>query len=604
MKGKFAKLNEILTTVRQWTVNLLTLAFLLYILFLVISIASKMPETVDPEGRVLIIAPQGVIVDQEVLARNIEFPPDFSEQPQIQYRDLVRVIRAAATDERLQAVTIDFGKTGFSGPTMALGIADELAQLREAGKPLIAYGDTFTTASYLMASQADEIYVHPSGAIWFRGLGGYRFYIRDLLENLKLTLHNYSQGDYKSAGERFTRNSMSEEDRRQSSELLLPLWQEFLAKMAAGRSIEPSVLQQFSDEYPLPLLQEAAYTNLGFALEQGLIDGTRNFPEFRAWMMERFGVDEEAERETYPHITAAAYLAQLEEEQSDADEAVAVVFAQGVLLRGEEEPGVAGADDIADLVRRAYEDENTRALVVRVSSPGGGVIASDMIREELITAKNRGLPVVVSMGDVAASGGMWVSAPADRIYAMPTAIVGSIGVALVMPTAEGLFEYVGVGIDGVNTTEYGAWDIRKPTDERLDAIFNRSAAGVYERFIEVVAEGRQLEEDYVRSIASGRVYLGAPAKDLGLVDEFGDLEAAVEAAAAMAELEDYRVNYVTREVPFITRFLRDLMQQAPVRANPVYSGVLQQFAALFEPLQGLSQPRAEVLCAECMVKMD
>lgn len=604
MKERLARLNEILTTVRQWTVNLFTLFILVYMLVLVISIVSQMPEQVDPDGRVLIIAPEGVVVDQAVYASTIDFPPDFSEDAQIQYRDLLRVIEAAGEDERLQAVLIDFSGTQFGGPATALGIADALAELRKGDKPVIAFSDTLGNGSYLMASQADEVYLHPSGVISLAGLGGYRPYVRDLLDSMKLTLHNYSQGEYKSAAETFYRNDMSAADRRQTRELLDPLWQAFLQRMAAGRGVDASVFQQLADDYPAPDLGEAAFVNIRFALEQGVIDGTKNFPEFRAWMMERFGVDEGAERETYPAITAGQYLAQLEDEPTDTNATVAVVFAQGLLVRGEQKPGIAGADDIAALLRRAYEDENTRAIVVRVNSPGGGVLASDMIHEEMLAARSRGLPVVVSMGDVAASGGMWVSSAADRIYAMPSSIVGSIGVAVIFPTAENLFDFAGIHFDGVATAEHGGWGLNLPMNEKLDAVFHRYAEGMYQRFVEVVAEGRRRDPDYIRSIGGGRTWIGSKAKEVGLVDEFGGLEDAIAAAASMASLDAYRVDYVSREMSFGARLLRDLSQQAPLRVHPVYEGVMGRFAALLEPIAGLRRPRVEALCADCLVKLE
>ena len=304
--------------------------------------------------------------------------------------------------------------------------------------------------------------------------------------------------------------------------------------------------------------------------------------------MERFGVDNDAERETYPAITAGQYLAQLEDEQADTDARVAVVFAEGLLVRGEQKPGIAGADDIAALLRRTYEDENTRAI----------------IHEEMLAARSRGLPVVVSMGDVAGSGGMWVSSAADRIYAMPSSIVGSIGVALIIPTAENLFESAGIHFDGMSTSKYGGWGLNMPMDEKLDAVFHRYTEGVYQRFIDVVAEGRGRDPDYIRSIGGGRVWIGSKAKEVGLVDEFGGLDDAIAAAASLANLETYRIDYVSREISFGARLLRDLSQRAPLRVHPVYEGVMGTFAALLEPMVGLRRPRVEALCADCLVKIE
>ncbi len=604
MTSRMGRIGNALTAIRVWTVNLLTLGFLIYLLVIVVAILAQRPPAVDPQGRVLIIAPEGIVVDQAAPVSPLRFPPDFDAPAQIQMRDLLRVINSAAQDERLKGVLLDFGKTQFGGPAAALEIADALAALREGEAPVIAYSDRLSTAGYLMAAQADEVYMHPSGALMLSGVGGYLPYMRQLADNLKLTIHNYAQGDYKSAVEPLARDSMSEKDREQREALYTPIWDAMKKSMADGRGIDTETFQQLADDYPVLLLEEAAYENLAFAEQQGAIDGTKTFPGFRAWMMERFGTDEEAERETYPHITAAAYLAQLEDENTEGDDAIAVVFAEGGLQRGEVEPGVAGSDEIASQVRRAYENENTRAIVVRVNSPGGSVIASDMIREEMMAAQGRDLPVVVSMGNYAASGGMWVSSPADRIFAMPNTITGSIGVAVVFPTAENLFDYLGIQHDGVTTSKHAGWGLHRPTDEELDKVFFSRSETIYRRFIDVVAEGRELEVPFVQSIAGGRVWIGTAAQELGLVDEMGTLEDAIAHAAELASLEDYRVNYIERELSFGEQFLKDMMQQAPVSVAPGVKDLYRQVEAVLAPLADVSQPRVTVMCSSCVVDLN
>ncbi len=604
MKKGLEKLSNILTTIRVWTVNLLTLAFVAYVLVILFAVLDQRGADIDPEGRVLIIAPEGIVVDQAVFVSPLAFPPDPDAPAQLQLRDLLRVIRAATDDDRLEGVLLDFSKTKFGGPSTALEIAGALAELRETDTPVIAYSDVLSTGGYLMAAQADEVYMHPAGALMLSGVGGYGSYVRQLAEKLKLTIHNYAQGDYKSAVERLARDSMSDKDREQRTALYDPLWAAMKQSMAEGRDVDPEVFQQLADDYPVLLLEEAAYENLAAAERRGAIDGTKTFPGFRAWMMERFGTDEDAERETYPHISAAAYLAQLEDEDADEEDAVAVVFAEGGLQRGEVEPGVAGSDEIASQVRRAYEDESTRAIVVRVNSPGGSVIASEMIREEMMAAQGRDLPVVVSMGNYAASGGMWVSSPADRIFASPTTITGSIGVAVVFPTAENLFDYLGIQHDGVTTSKYAGWGLHRPTDDELDRIFFSRSETIYRHFIDVVAEGRELEAPFVRSIAGGRVWSGAAAQELGLVDEMGTLDDAIAHAADMAGLEDYRVNYIQRPLSFGEQLLVDMTRKAPVSVAPGVQDLYRQVEAVLAPLVGASQPRVTVMCTSCVVDLN
>jgi protease-4 len=603
VKAFFAKIGAFLSGLRVWTINLLTLALLVYLVVLVVSVMRQMPEAVDPAGRVLMITPEGQIVDQAAYPSEFSFPFGMPNEDQVQARDLVRVIRAAAQDEDLAGVFIDFSKAQFPGATTALDIAAELAALREAGKPLIAFSPSLTTSSYLMAAQADEIYVHPSGAVSISGLGGYRRYTRELTDKLKITMHNYSQGDYKSAVEGLTRTDMSEPDRLQRREMYEPIWETLKERMAGPRELEPELFQQMADDYPVLLLSEAGYDNLAFAQERGVIDGTLSFPGFRAHMIEKFGRDEEAEKETYPHISANAYLAQLPPQESEAEDSVAVVFAEGAIQTGSINPGVAGADDVSRLIRQAYEDERTGALVLRVNSPGGSIIASDMIRDELLAAKARGLPVYISMGDVAASGGMWISTPADAIYAESTTITGSIGVAIVLPTLEGAYDYLGINMDGVTTSEHAGWGLNQAIDQKKDALFSRLASSAYNRFVDVVASSRGREPDYIRSIAGGRVWLGSRAQELGLVDELGSLDDAIAAAAEAAGLDEYDVDYVHLEPPLAMLLLEQFSIYSGIEFSVPYERLAQRLGGLLELLEGISRPHATMVCTACVVDL-
>ncbi len=603
MKSFMAKISAFLTSLRIWTVNLFTLAFLIYFVVVVVAVVQKMPQEVDPEGKVLMLSPEGLILDQRAYPSEFSFPFKLRSKPQVQSRDLIRLIRSAAEDERLAGVFIDFSKAKFAGPSTALQIASELAALGESGKPVIAFSEALSTGSYLMAAQADEIYVHPSGAVSISGLGGYRNYTRELTEKLKITIHNYSQGDFKSAVEGLTRRDMSAPDRLQREELYGPIWAAIKTQMAEPRDLDPEIFQQIADDYGVPLLNEAAYDNLVFAQEQGIIDGTKSFPQFRAYMIEKFGEAEDEDTETYPHILFDQYMAQLPPESDEAEDTVAVVFAEGVIQTGSISPGVAGADDVSWLIRQAHEDERTRAIVLRVNSPGGSIIASDIIRDELVAAKEKGLPVFISMGDVAASGGVWISTPADTIYAEATTITGSIGVAIAFPTLENVYDYVGVNPDGVTTSKYAGWGLNQAVDEQLDALFARFASSAYNRFIDVVASSRDREPEYIRSIAGGRVWIGSKAQELGLVDEMGSLEDAIAAAAEAADIEEYDVDYVYLEPPLSVRLLEMFSVSMGVEISSPYGYFAERFASLMEIVEGISQPQATVMCTSCMVEI-
>jgi protease IV len=601
LKAIFRRIGVFLTGLRVWTVNLLTLAFAIYFIVIIGSIVKQLPDDVDPEGKVLILAPQATILDQETFVADFNFP--FLGMPadkQLQTRDLVRLIRAAAEDDRLAGVLIDFSKARFAGTSTAMLLAEELAALREAGKPVIAYSETLTTGSYLMAAQADEIFVHNAGAVAISGLGGYRQYTRELTDKLKINWHNYSQGDFKSAVEGRTRNDMSEADKMQRRELYGPIWDALKQRMAQGRGISPKVLQAFADEHSLPLLQEAGFDGLAYAAEQGIIDGTKSHPEFRAYMIDRFGKADDEDRDTYPHIRSSDYLAQLEAEKKDTEDAVAVVFVQGAIQPGPQGPGMAGSDDIARLLRKAHEDDSTRAIVMRVNSPGGSIIASDIIAEEFRAARSKEIPVYVSMGDVAASGGVWVSMPADRIYAEPNTITGSIGVAVAFPTFENLLAYIGVNYDGVATSERAGWNVHSDVNQDLDAYFARWAGTAYQKFIDNVAKSRGKEPEYIRSIAGGRVWLASQALELGLVDELGTMEDAVKAAADAAGIDDYRINYVVKKMP---PHIALLQQFGASVGGQQYREFSLRMEKLFDIVAGIDRPTATVMCTDCMIEI-
>ncbi|MEP1472971.1 MAG: signal peptide peptidase SppA [Halieaceae bacterium] len=605
MKSFFGKLGDVLTAVRVWTVNIFTLLLLVYVVGGAIYLLSKRPTAVDPAGKILILNPEGIIQDQEVFPTDFDFPFAMPAEKQIQSRDLIRLIRAAAADQALAGVLLDFSDASFAGPSTALAIAEELSALGETGKPVIAYSEVLNTSAYLVAAQADEIYVHPSGAVAINGIGGYRDYTRELTDKLNITIHNYSQGDYKSAVEGMTRSDMSDADKLQREELYGPIWSALKQRMAEGREIEPEQIQHMADNFSVPMLDEGAYDGLAHAQEIGLISGTLTFPELRALMIERFGKseDEKADRETYPHIAWQAYQQQMEPEDSESEDAVAVVFVEGGIRQGKMGPGVAGSDDIAPLIRKAHEDKSTRAIVLRVNSPGGSVIASDLIRDELAAAKLKDIPVVVSMGDVAASGGVWVSTPADTIFAEPTTITGSIGVAIAFPTLENVFDYIGVNFDGVTTSEHAGWGPALSVDEKLDAIFARWAGSAYQTFINKVAASRDRDPEYIRSIAGGRVWLAPKALELGLIDELGTMEDAIDFAAGQAGLTDFRTHYVVKKTSPLMAVLRELSVEAGLFSNYTEGQFGARVAALFAIFEGVSQPRATVLCDSCLIEM-
>ena len=606
IKSIFSWLNGFLKKARIIMLNIATAIVLIFFIILIfVPITSVKSEVKDVSGRVLFIDPVGTVVDQEVFSS--DFLLDIaagSSTEQIQTRDLIQLIRAAGKDEDIPAVLIDFSSTSFAGPTTAINIAKELKALRDSGKKVIAFNDRLSTTSYLMASQASEIWLHPVGSINIRGIGGVRAYQKELYENLKINFHNYSQGDFKSAVESNTRTKMSEKDKMQRENLLNPIWYEMKSLMAQGRGIELDDIQSFADEY-VGFFGEAEIGNIAYAKEKNIIDGIKSFPEFRQYMIEEFGLDKEAKTETYKTISYDDYKKQINEDYSNSENQIALITVEGVIMEGDIIQGIAGANGIVKQIRSAHEDENTKAIVFRVNSPGGSVIASEMMRDELIAAKRKGINVIVSMGDYAASGGVYISTPADYIFAEPTTITGSIGVAIALPTFENAMDYVGVNFDGVYTSKYAGWDPTQAIDDDLDKIFASWGADVYDRFINFVAESRSQSYQEIKDIAGGRVWIATSAKEIGLVDEIGGINDAITYAAKISELEDYKVQYYSEAPSPEELILKELIENFDVSlGNTEVFSALNGLASLYETLMGIQQPKALLTCNDCLVNLD
>jgi len=605
IKSIFSWLGAFLTKARVVMLNLVTALVLILITVAILGgiFSSDSDEAAkDPAGRVLILNPKGTIVDQEVFASDFDF---FSEPvKQIQTRDLIALIQAASKDEDIPAVYIDFSQTSFAGPTTAINIAKELKALRDSGKRIIAFSDRLSTASYMMASQATEVWVHPVGSIHVSGIGGMRAYQKELFENLKINFHNYSQGDFKSAVETNTRTNMSENDRLQREEIYYPIWDEMKKLIAEGRGIELEDVQYFADNY-IGVLGEAAISNIEHAVSNNFIDGTKSFPEFRQYMIDNFGEDEDAKRITYKYISYQAYQDQIEEDYSSSDNLIAVVTAEGAIMEGEIAPGVAGADDIVEQIRSAHENKDTKVIVFRVNSPGGSIIASEMMRDELYEAKRKGIQVVVSMGDYAASGGVYISTPADYIFAEPTTVTGSIGVAIALPTLEDAMDYIGINFDGVVTSKNAQWQPVQPINEDLDRIFEGWGADAYDRFVNFVADSRSKSYKEINSIAGGRVWIATAAKELGLVDEIGGIEDAILYAAQIIEAEDYKVKYYSQQLSPEELFIKELLENFDIAIKETQTfSMLSGLREMYDALVGIKKPQVLLTCEICLIDIN
>ena len=602
LKSIFSWLGKFLEKTRVVLLNVATAFILIVITVAIMGGIFGGDAEIDKEGKVVFLDPAVVITDEEAFADSLFANTDIN---QMTFRDFEDLVNELANDEEIAAIVIDFSSTGFAGVTTLLNVAGLMEKLQASDIELIAYSDYFDTSTYLLASYADEIWGHSSGSFGLRGPGGYRTYINELLtKNLKFTIHDFSEGTFKSAAENITRSNMSDFSRKQSEELLDPLWNELKTLIAEQREMSIEDVQDFADNHPTGFLGEANYINLNAASEIGFIDGVKSYPEFRAHMIEKFGLDADSDRETYPNISYLEYMDTYEIVEDSADDKVAVVTVEGTITRGEIQPGVAGADGLARLLRSAHEDEDVKALVVRVNSGGGGVMASEIIRDEIQRAQSKGINVVVSMGDVAASGGVWISTPAEYIFAQPTTITGSIGVAIAVPTFENTMDEIGIDFDGVVTTKNAGWDLNQAMPPEIKAAIQDDTVKVYNRFVSLVAESRNESEEYIRTIAEGRVWIGTKALELNLIDEIGDFDDAVAKAAELAGLEEFEVDYFKETLDPEIEVLLELTESFDIKL--IDQQTLNSFKSMTEILNDVlkvSKPTTLVACQTCEVAL-
>ena len=599
LKSVFNFLGRFLTSTRIVVTNLITFIFLALVFIGLISVFIPNDRSIDKEGKVVILNPEGVLVDQEVQYSDFQF--SFGQVEQIQTRDLIKLIQSISKDEDIPAVLVDFSGLSYSGPTNLIEISEEIQKLSEL-KRVIAFSDRYTTSSYLIAAHADEIYIHQAGGFDIQGIGGYRSYSKSLYENLKMKVYNYSQGDYKSAVEGLTRDSMSDFDKKQRKALYDPIWSKYKEIIAQARGISKEKVQNFADSY-LDVIGEAAFDNIEAGIEQNYLTGVKSFPEFRSYMIDEFGKDESSDRETYNYITYQEYSSSMKEDKEKSENIISVITAEGAIVEGEISQGFAGSAGIARQIRKAHEDDKTKAIVFRVNSPGGSIIASEIIRDELLQAKNKGKKVVVSMGDYAASGGVYISTPADYIFAHPTTITGSIGVAIAFLTTEDSLEYIGISKDGVQTSKFAGWTPELPVTKELDNIFNNLAERSYQRFLEVVSESRKKDVSEINKIAGGRVWIGTDALQIDIIDELGDIEDAIEKAAALAEISEYQLKYSSSDVSLVETVLSEIFGKLSLPLEKIkFVKASESIYKFLTELAPFNEPSASMICKVCIIE--
>ena len=567
--------------------KILHLVVLLFIVGVLIAGVATQEQPQVPAQAALTVAPQGALVEQlsgGVLERALAEAQGV-EVGETLLKDLVDAIRAAADDDRIEALVLEPGGLTGGGLSKLQVLANEIVRFKESGKPVIAIGDSFTRDQYHLAAHADEIYMNPMGIVWISGYSRFLSYYKSAIDNLYIDFHVWTVGEYKSFVEPISRDDMSPEDREASEVFLAALWDAYQADVTAARQLPGDALQRFADD-TIELLAAAGGDTARMALDHGLVDELLTRDQIRKRLNELVGEPDDDEHET---IDTAEYLAAVgsADENPDAEDKIAVIVASGSILDGSQPPGSIGGDSTAATIRRATEDDDVKALVLRVDSGGGSAFASEIIQRELQVFRGSGRPLVASMSSVAASGGYWISMGADEIWASPTTITGSIGVGATFPTFSRSMDRIGVHVDGTGTTRLSGQDnlLRELGDE-ISALVQHSIERVYADFIGNIAEYRDKSVEDVDKVARGRVWIASDAQEFGLVDELGDLDDAIASAASLADLSegDYRVEYLRKELTMAEQIALQLVRVASplTRALNIGPRLPDSFQALLD----------------------
>ena len=553
--------------VRLLIINLIFFTLFFIVLLVIVGgvAGGRMARTLKDDS-VLVLKPQGQLVEQysiDPLQRTLD---GFSgNQPkQIQLRDLVSAIDAAAKDKRISRIVLLPDELQGGGFAALREVGAALDRFRATGKPVIAWAENLDQGQYYLAAHADRVLVDPQGSVMITGLADYRLFYKGLLDKLGVDVHLFRVGQFKSAAEPYILEQASPESKQADSYWMAGLWDEYLAEVGALRKIDPAVLRADIDNLP----QTIASTQgdlAQLAVNEHLVDGLATRAELIA-MLRRQGVPADDKGHGIREVDITRYLASQPGNNDGSQPGVAIIVAEGEIASGKQSAGSIGGDSTAALIRQAREDRKTRALVLRVNSPGGEVFAAEQIRREVELTREAGIPVVVSMGDVAASGGYWISMNADRILAEPNTITGSIGIFGLYYSIPNTLAKFGVQSDGVATGPMaGAFDITRALDPKVGTVIQAIINKGYRDFVGNVVKARGKSYASIDSIAQGRVWTGQQALDRGLVDQLGGLDNAIVDAASLAKLSTgYPVRYVEPPLGGFQRFLAGFSQSASV----------------------------------------
>lgn len=605
----FKGIWKLITFVRVALVNLIFLLSIAVIYFVYFH-SDTAPPTV-PQQSALVLNLSGPIVEQSRYINPMDsvtgslLGKDLPKENIL--FDIVETIRYAKDDDNVTGIVLALKELPETNLTKLRYIAKALNEFKASGKPIYAVGDFYNQSQYYLASYATKVYMSPDGGVLLKGYSAYSLYYKTLLEKLDVNTHVFRVGTYKSAIEPFIRDDMSDAAKESASRWLGQLWSAYVDDVSHNRQIDAKTLNPSMNTF-LKELESVDGDIAKLAEKLGLVDELATRQQVRLELADVFGSDGQ---DSYNALGYYEYRATMLPDMNSESHDVAVIVASGAIMDGKQPRGTVGGDTTAALLRQARNDDKVKAVVLRVDSPGGSAFASEVIRNEIEAIKQAGKPVVVSMSSLAASGGYWISMGADKILAQPTTLTGSIGIFSVITTFEKGLNDIGVYTDGIGTSPFSGLGITTGLTEGAKDAFQMGIEHGYRRFIGLVGENRGMDVDAVDKIAQGRVWTGQDAMQNGLVDEIGDFDDAIAAAASLAELESYNIYWVEEPLSATEQFIQEFMNQVQMSIGldiqsmipSSLQPVTQQLAQDSQLLSNFNDPQGRyAFCLNCQVQ--
>ncbi len=604
----FKGIWKLITFIRIALTNLI---FLLSIALVYFLYAYETPAPVVEKKSALVLNLSGPIVEQSSYLSPMDSVTGSvlgKELPKENVLfDIVETLRHAKDDDKITGLVLALRNMPETNLTKLRYIAKAINEFKASGKPVFALSDMYNQSQYYLASYADKVFMAPDGAVLLHGYSAYNMYYKTLLEKLDINTHVFRVGTYKSAIEPFIRDDMSDAARESASRWLTQLWGAYIDDVATNRGIDADVLTPNMDEF-LALLEQTSGDLAQLSLNIGLVDELATRQQIRLELAKTFGSDG---KDSYNAVSYYDYAQTVTPQMSATNDDIAIVVASGTIMDGSQPRGSIGGDSTAALLRQARNDNNVKAVVLRVDSPGGSAFASEVIRNEIDALKAAGKPVVVSMSSLAASGGYWISMSADKIVAQPTTLTGSIGIFSVITTFEKGLNKLGISTDGVGTTPFSGIGITTGLNDGAQKALQMGIEHGYHRFISLVGESRGMSVEQVDQVAQGRVWTAQDAQKFGLVDKLGDFDDAVKLAAELAKLEDYNLFWVSDPLSPAQQILQDLFGQIKASLGLDVSSMVP---AAFQPaasqlindanlLSSFNDPKGQyAFCLPCQVQ--